>query len=168
MSFEKTIDKKLKTHIIIDSQAVTHGAPAMHYYTFVLIPDGTQDVDAAIAEMLTPYDEALTVRPYKTGCWCLNLLGEARSGCDECSGTGKRLTTDNPQAKWDYYERNGGYCFAESNVVAADELLKSKKVPFAILTPLGWQERTEKNWQGKVRNALKRHQGQVVIVDCHF
>jgi len=43
-----------------------------HFFTVVLVPKDTQDIEAKIEELMAPYDENLKVDEYDTGCWCVN------------------------------------------------------------------------------------------------
>lgn len=79
--------------------------------------------------------------------------------CRDCGGTGKRTTTYNPQAKWDWWVIGGRYNglvgngSANPNTAPVSVLLEKGVIPFAIITPDGkWHERGEMGWFGIVSN----------------
>jgi hypothetical protein len=106
------------------------------------------------------------------------LRGKPDPKCEECKGTGCRLSTYNPDAKWDWYVVGGrwdgqiqnkyqedpedqGFNFGDEhhqvqrNIVSVKDFLELLKTvpdevsPFAILTPEGeWVERGEMGWFG--------------------
>jgi hypothetical protein len=43
-----------------------------HFYTVVLVPKNTDDIEAKIEELLAPYDETIEVEEYDRKCWCIN------------------------------------------------------------------------------------------------
>jgi len=99
---------------------------------------------------------------------------QADKDCEECSGTGTRRSTYNPDSKWDWWRVGGrwdgairalpalededrGFNFGgkfestERNVTTTDAVLEKGISPFAILTPDGaWHESGEMGWWGIV------------------
>lgn len=72
----------------------------MSHFTVLVIGDDWEG-------QLAPYDENITVEPYKDECYCYNKEKGARPDCDECHGTGTRMSTYNPRSKWDWYSLGG-------------------------------------------------------------
>jgi hypothetical protein len=106
---------------------------------------------------------------------------EPARDCDECHGTGKRMTDRNPQSKWDWWtvggrydgclydddgrpSGDGGFNFGdehhqpEYNMRLVADLLSEKRFrAFAVLTPDGvWHERGKMGWWGVVSDATPR------------
>lgn len=101
------------------------------------------------------------------------LRNSPDENCDNCNGTGRYETTQNPQAKWDWFviggrwdgvmkglpeidDGQGGFNFGdkyhslERNCCRVDEV---KTTPFAIVTFDGtWIERGKMGWWGVVTN----------------
>lgn len=44
-----------------------------HFITCVMVPDDTDpdEIEGVVADLLQPYDEAISVAPYDTECWCI-------------------------------------------------------------------------------------------------
>jgi len=103
--------------------------------------------------------------------------GKPDPACEECGGTGKRMTTYNPQSKWDWWRiggrwdgeifgtacasEDGGFNFSpdhetlEHNLRTVEDLLGDDEppLPFALLTPDGeWIEKGEMGWFGMVKD----------------
>lgn len=81
--------------------------------------------------------------------------------CQSCRGTGRRLTTYNPQAKWDWWQLGGrwhGALDGYNTQPLADYLQAAEPFrPFALLMPDGrWIERGEMGWWGCVSNEKDR------------
>ena len=74
----------------------------MHAFVTVMVPDYLEEEDVKLFLMraLSPYDEALEVEPYETDCEYCEYADEI---CEDCEGAGVRMTSFNPQAKWDYW-----------------------------------------------------------------
>lgn len=47
-----------------------------HFYTVVLVPADTEDVQEKVGELLAPYDENTDVEPYLEDCWCVGSTAE--------------------------------------------------------------------------------------------
>jgi len=43
-----------------------------HFYTVVLVPKDTDDIEAKVEELLAPYNENIEVEEYDKKCWCVN------------------------------------------------------------------------------------------------
>jgi hypothetical protein len=71
----------------------------MHFNVLV-IGDNWED-------QLLPYCSELEVDPYEDECYCLDEDKNAEEDCEECNGTGKMITTSNPNGTWDEYELGG-------------------------------------------------------------
>lgn len=115
--------------------------------------------------------------------------------CYTCKGTGKIVTTDNPNGKFDWYVIGGKWngCLTgnpidlpyvhdvDNNVVpiqlAKEKALKENRIPRALLTPDGqWHERYSSEnpfgdnyiWKETYMKILERYpHTKVVVVDCH-
>jgi hypothetical protein len=122
----------------------------------------------------------------------------ASPDCPDCNGTGLRVTTYNPDSKWDWYEFGGrwaGELFGEldreetrGNSRPTCELLDhdgqgNPFYPFAIVTPdgqwhekgkMGWwamvtDEKPDDTWHEEVRELYEKFGDSVaVLVDCHI
>lgn len=72
--------------------------------------------------------------------------------CEDCHGTGIRLTTYNPDSQWDWWEIGGRWegWLGETNSMPVTDLLQDEeKIPFAMVTPDGqWHQRGEMGWFG--------------------
>lgn len=115
--------------------------------------------------------------------------------CTECGGTGRHMSTYNPNSKWDWYMVGGRWDgwltdtevesetheTLETNSLTVTEGLD--KIPFAILTPKGeWGERGEMGWFGCTSNEMSdedwtaaakaiysMYVGHIAVaVDCHM
>lgn len=42
-----------------------------HFFTLVLVPNGTEDVEWAVENLLAPFDENLEIDDYQTQCFCI-------------------------------------------------------------------------------------------------
>jgi len=115
--------------------------------------------------------------------------GKPNPKCDECNGTGKRKTTYNPDAHWDWFEIGGrwdNYLPNKKNKMSAQDLLDTPKkdwIPYAVITPdgkwcqhgkMGWfgmslDEKSSKDWGTEVLEVLKAHKDCMAhVVDCHI
>lgn len=109
--------------------------------------------------------------------------------CDECHGTGKVMSTYNPQSKWDWYAVGGRWAGAVipgdmAPVERVREIVKDDDhLPFALLDAEGWHEkgrmgwfatvadeRPEEAWGTEVRERLAKAPADalVVLIDCHI
>lgn len=52
-----------------------------HFFTIVIVPEDTKDIEGAVRDLLAPFDENLNVPEYETDCWCVGL--EARNYAHE-------------------------------------------------------------------------------------
>jgi len=43
-----------------------------HFFTVVLVPKDTVDIEAKVEEILSPFDENIEVEEYDKKCWCVN------------------------------------------------------------------------------------------------
>jgi len=77
------------------------------------------------------------------------------AACEECHGTGKRLSQYNPSSKWDWYELGGRWSgklvLKESGAHVDSALYKDIALPieltFAFVTPDGvWHEKAKMGW----------------------
>jgi hypothetical protein len=67
--------------------------------------------------------------------------------CTECHGTGKVISTYNPDSKWDWYEEGGR--FFDYKPPRSKSKATLENMPFAILTESdGWLETAELGWWG--------------------
>ena len=183
----------------------------MHYLTYVFIPPEGDDIEAAVADALRPFGDDFAVKPWKqylrpgeiaamaktfrlrrSG---LHRLAGQMPGWNGCAGAVDErglfaVRTDNPDARWDWYEIGGR--FGESlpgNVAPARSLLRARKLssclPHDFLTPDGvWHSRDrytprdwgagrfvrvrEKRWRAAFTVALRTFPAhRVVCVDLH-
>lgn len=78
----------------------------MSHATVIVITRGNQTVD----ELMAPYDENEEVTPYEDDCYCIGPQSKAADPkCDECKGTGKRMSQYNPKSKWDWFTFGGRF-----------------------------------------------------------
>lgn len=137
-----------------------------YYFTYVLVPCGTKDVEHRVHSLMAKFHNDLQVEQYETECFC-DRPGEGFDpDCEECRGTGKYLTTWNPMSMFDCYIiwdsthvlRNASKNPADwedeevfdddipddigAAVAPLDSLdLERLKLPFAIVDPFGnWHE----------------------------
>lgn len=89
--------------------------------------------------------------------------------CDDCNGTGKRMTEYNPKSKWDWYVVGGrwkGLLPGERDEAPLIDIInwiqnnkdedgEPSACTFAILTDTTWNERGELGWFGCVSNESK-------------
>ncbi|MQL51792.1 hypothetical protein GFC01_05845 [Desulfofundulus thermobenzoicus] len=56
-----------------------------HFFTVVLVPADTENIEEKVSELLAPYNENREVEPYETDCWCIGLKArqESREIADE-------------------------------------------------------------------------------------
>lgn len=73
-----------------------------HFYTVVLIPEDTQNVEAELEELLAPYDENIQVDEYDRECYCINTVANRAgwSAAEEEFGPFENLR----KAFWDNVE----------------------------------------------------------------
>jgi len=129
----------------------------------------SKEIDKRWKEAFRPYQEArelfLTAHP---------LFKKPDKKCEECKGSGKRMTQYNPQSKWDWYEIGGrwdgllfgqnerGKCLLEDNMMSVSGLLieiqkSNDLVPFSLLSPDGcWYEKGSMGWWAIVTNAKEQ------------
>ena len=62
-----------------------------HFFTVVLVPDGTEDVEAKIRELLSPYNENTSVEPYLTKCYCVGVEANRAARREAVRTTGTTL-----------------------------------------------------------------------------
>ena len=86
-----------------------------HFITLVLVPPDSTHIERAVSALLAPYNEEITVAPYKTDCYCINTIAyhagieasnrveqvhpfyqQPNPDCEDCQGSGQRWTTYNP------------------------------------------------------------------------
>lgn len=155
----------------------------MHSCVYVLIDPNTNNIEAAVARALAPFDESLQLRPYKLhlnrsateqmakhyGLKANDLKSLVPKVSEWVGGVGGidnfglfSTRTDNPHAKWDWFEIGGrwnGYlkgrvprssdtesAVIENNSAPVSSLLRNQKLasrlPAAIVTPTGqWVEK---------------------------
>lgn len=201
-----------------------------HFMTIVILKPMVNkgQIQAALDEVLEPYDEKLSVEPYEVKCSCaeyktsrlarehvqrtlgyniddlrksfrelgpnatitweehtaeyVKVKGDYEKAnpqppdedCEDCHGTGTRVTQYNPNSKWDWWRVGGrwdgdikknpqssenGFNFGsqhetlENNLVTTEELLENGIVSYAIVTPEGdWIERGQMGWWGMSSN----------------
>ncbi len=80
------------------------------------------------------------------------LYQKADPDCEDCQGTGTRMTTSNPDSQWDWWTIGGRWegWLSQTNSAPVTELLQDDdKIPFALVTPDGqWHQRGEMGWFG--------------------
>ncbi len=99
----------------------------MSHFTAIVITNNTHtkgkrkakeltslDAEAAIESLLAPFDENWQAPPRPEDCWCKDKYDgstwtkiEPASDCEDCEGSGTRVTTYNPASKWDWYVIGG-------------------------------------------------------------
>lgn len=76
--------------------------------------------------------------------------------CEDCQGTGTRLTTYNPDSQWDWWVIGGRWegWMSQTNSAPVTALLQGEeKIFFALVTPDGqWHGRGEMGWFGMTAN----------------
>ena len=161
-----------------------------HFLCLVVLPEGSNmhHVEGQTSRMLAPYDENLEMPPREEPCWC--TVTPAAS-CSECDGSGVRLSTSNPLAKWDWWAIGGrwdGWIFGpEREAASGDEcqtlennarplreipLDRVDGMPFAVITPNGqWHDAGDVvpgEWHRHVKELAGRYLDHLAVaVDCH-
>ena len=83
--------------------------------------------------------------------------------CDDCQGTGTRLSTYNPDSQWDWWAIGGGWdgSWHPDNVLPVRDLLAAwgqhvhPTIPFAVVTPDGeWHQHGQMGWFGMASNTI--------------
>ena len=83
--------------------------------------------------------------------------------CDDCQGTGTRLSTYNPDSQWDWWAIGGGWdgSWHPDNVLPVRDLLAAwgqhlhPTMPFAVVTPDGeWHQHGQMGWFGMASNTI--------------
>jgi|ETNvirnome_2_300_1030623.scaffolds.fasta_scaffold00194_8 hypothetical protein len=126
----------------------------------------TNERDAAWKEFIKPINEyEQDLKEKHIG------IKSAVADCEDCNGTGSRLTTYNPNSKWDWYDiggrwdgcisgearesEDGGFNFGEHyrqlehNMRTVESMLEDEKpfIPFAIVTLDGvWNKSADMGW----------------------
>ncbi|MDX1934004.1 MAG: hypothetical protein SFU56_15495 [Capsulimonadales bacterium] len=85
-----------------------------HFAVTVLLPPeeaiSRDAAEKAIEGRLLPYSEHLAVAPYESTCSCCDDPGEVPDpACEDCAGTGRYITTVNPESKWDWWQIGGRF-----------------------------------------------------------
>lgn len=118
------------------------------------------------------------------------MHNKANPDCSECNGTGVRMTTYNPDSKWDWYGIGGrwhNFLNLGDNIADIPAIIKAfeeqNQGVYAIVTPDGvWHEKGEMGWWGISRNEnedwdkdmldiLKDYNSDEyigIVVDCHI
>lgn len=161
-----------------------------HYLCLVVLPEGTriEHAEAQARRMLTPYDENLELPSREEPCLCVEAAIES---CSECDGSGVRVSTSNPLAKWDWWVIGGrwdGWIFAEREPAPDDAchtpennacpvrdipLDEVDGMPFAVITPDGHWHDAENDapadeWHRHVKDLAGRYPDHLAVaVDCH-
>jgi hypothetical protein len=71
--------------------------------------------------------------------------------CEECQGSGQRLTTYNPDSQWDWWVIGGRWngWLSRTNQLKARTAAQKGKFPFAVVTPDGvWHDKGKMSWWG--------------------
>ncbi len=153
-----------------------------HFSVLAVVPDevmkqGDQAARGFIEENLETYYEGLEVERYETDCFCAN--DKPAPDCEECKGTGKAMSTFNPESQFDWYRVGGrwdgfitenrqcsdnGFNFdpkhetIENNHLTVEAYLKKlesdpRKTAFVVLSNKGeWFEKGQMGWWGIVAN----------------
>jgi hypothetical protein len=168
-----------------------------HYLCLVVLPEGSTmpHVEGQTSRLLAPYDENLEMPPREEPCWCMGIRQQAPNAvpssttCSECDGSGVRLSTSNPLAKWDWWVIGGrwdGWIFAEREPASGDtcHTLESNVrpvrdipldevdgMPFAVVTPDGqWHDADDvpDEWHRHVKDLAGHYPDHLAVaVDCH-
>jgi len=156
-----------------------------HFFTVVLVPQDSTDVQAAVSALLAPYNENMDVEPYKkyktqedvdrmADHYKTHALDELALHMEEWSnndggvdGLGLfELSTYNPQSQWDYWS------MIEFEINDDGKLRNAFPVSevqgdfqcFAVVTPNGtWHQRAEAGWWGMTTNEKDRYAWQQEI-----
>lgn len=167
----------------------------MHYYCLVILPIGEEPSKEAVSDMMEPFWEGKEVEPWEDDCWNCRGTGylddSKTEHCHECGGSGRVMSTSNPDGWWDWYVIGGRWnrvldCIRpvgdgdvdnlEGNSCrVADIVLSPEKYPDTILTPDGEVHMSEDagyrrlpNWADIARGILWRHaEHYAVVVDYH-
>lgn len=143
-----------------------------HFFTVVLVPKGTDDVRAKVAELLAPYDENLEVPEYDSPCSCVGSQARREEAWEQAQAETQTVEAYRKafqlKNKWDWWSVGGrwdgdvrgeprrsedGYNFdnhrlLEHNETAVAEMAR-EVIPYAVVTPDGeWHERGQMGWFG--------------------
>ena len=166
----------------------------MSHFTVIAITRQTSldefDAEAETENLLAPFDENLEAPPRQEDCWCKDKYNKATStwakveptpDCEDCNGSGTRVTTYNPESKWDWYQIGGRW---EGEL--PDNIFQLKDLPadfttHAFITPhWEWKQKGRRGWWGIVteendnyeqewKDARKLYGDNVaVLLDCHI
>jgi hypothetical protein len=180
-----------------------------HFFTVVIVPGTTppDQIEETVARLLAPYDEDIAVAPYRVyldreriermanhyQTSPDNLTELARHMRDWCGSGGGvdeqglyRLSTYNPQSKWDWWVIGGrwngevrsapgndetGFNFGREYHQLPENMLPVKELQaplscFALVTPDGeWHERGEMGWFGMVANEKEQDDWEREVAD---
>jgi hypothetical protein len=158
-----------------------------HYLCLVVLPEGStmSHVEGQTSRLLAPYNENLELPPREEPCWCMDA---PVASCGECDGSGVRVSTSNPLAKWDWWVIGGrwdGWILAEREPGPDDACPMPRNnarpvrnipldevdgMPFAVVTPDGhWHcADAPDEWQRHVKDLTGLYPDHIAVaVDCH-
>jgi len=75
--------------------------------------------------------------------------------CQTCHGSGQRLTTYNPESRWDWWVIGGRWegWLGPDNCQLTLDVAAQLRTPFALVTPNGaWHEEGQMGWFGRSRH----------------
>lgn len=182
----------------------------MSHFTVLIAVAKSADTEGALVEALAPFDENMEVAPYRVPMSAEDMERMAkhygvaadpvallphmedwhgRAG-EIADGVLCRISTYNPDSKWDWYEVGGrwaGSLPGGSDRICAKAYLNAPeaRAPFAYIDDdgrwhekgrMGWfamvaDEKEQSTWEGTVRQHIARAADldcDLVLVDCHI
>lgn len=153
------------------------------FTTLVLIPENTPEnrVLDSVAALLAPFDSATLVAPYMEPCpICTSIskfgaerdsLGCPDPACIECGGTGKILSTANPQGYWESWHIGAitKDWLGPTHAMRAGEAAETHKIPFALVTldgswHGGWDSQTKgEAWEAEALKLLRQYADSIAV-----
>ena len=74
-----------------------------NFAAYVLVSGSTGGVHRRVHHLMAPFNNDFEVEEYETECDCIEQGQAPDPDCENCSGTGKHLTTFNPMSQLDRY-----------------------------------------------------------------
>jgi hypothetical protein len=158
----------LKINLWVEQAFYDAGINKYHLYKHVDFPN-KEDTQVETPENIAAYEAY--VKDYNEKVENLKkhhpLYGKFDSDCYECNGTGIKISTLNPNGKWDYYVPYVSFETVAS--IPSEDLAWSR-----ILTPDGiWHDSKTKNlsgpsWQARLKELAKQYEDHPALqIDCH-
>jgi len=113
------------------------------------------------------------------------LYQKPNPDCEECAGSGQRMTTYNPDSQWDWWVIGGRWAgwLSRMNQLRTKNAARKNKIPFAVVTPdgawhdkgkMGWwgmasDEKADEAWEKEVHDLLAAHPDTITVAcDLHI